>query len=83
MDLKSGNPYKVLGVDETASFKEIKRAYSRLIRQYRPDTHPEDFQVIQEAFEKLKASSRSEKPCLLYTSPSPRDKRQSRMPSSA
>ena len=24
-----------------------------------------------------------DKPCLLYTSPSPRDKRQSRMPSSA
>ena len=29
------------------------------------------------------ASCEGEKPCLLYTSPSPRDKRQSRMPSSA
>ena len=29
------------------------------------------------------AMMKSFKPCLLYTSPSPRDKRQSRMPSSA
>ena len=29
------------------------------------------------------ARSRQARPCLLYTSPSPRDKRQSRMPSSA
>ena len=31
----------------------------------------------------LTSRSRSNKSCLLYTSPSPRDKRQSRMPSSA
>ena len=30
-----------------------------------------------------KTSGRGHKGCLLYTSPSPRDKRQSRMPSSA
>ena len=32
---------------------------------------------------KAKAKARVAKSCLLYTSPSPRDKRQSRMPSSA
>ena len=32
---------------------------------------------------KMKASSIRDITCLLYTSPSPRDKRQSRMPSSA
>ena len=32
---------------------------------------------------KVEAGSKILKPCLLYTSPSPRDKRQSRMPSSA
>ena len=31
----------------------------------------------------LEVCERSLSPCLLYTSPSPRDKRQSRMPSSA
>ena len=34
--------------------------------------------ILEETLELLEASS-----CLLYTSPSPRDKRQSRMPSSA
>ena len=33
--------------------------------------------------ERGKASQQTRKSCLLYTSPSPRDKRQSRMPSSA
>ena len=36
-----------------------------------------------ELVEGLKAKSQNCWPCLLYTSPSPRDKRQSRMPSSA
>ena len=31
----------------------------------------------------IKSNSNTNKSCLLYTSPSPRDKRQSRMPSSA
>ena len=36
-----------------------------------------------EVIDLLTFSSRYKKDCLLYTSPSPRDKRQSRMPSSA
>ena len=40
----------------------------------------DDLQVIRKRYLKL---SKEHHPCLLYTSPSPRDKRQSRMPSSA
>ena len=36
-----------------------------------------------DAVEMVEAAEVPEEPCLLYTSPSPRDKRQSRMPSSA
>ena len=35
------------------------------------------------AYKRLKQNQMISNPCLLYTSPSPRDKRQSRMPSSA
>ena len=35
------------------------------------------------AWIKTEVAKLTDKPCLLYTSPSPRDKRQSRMPSSA
>ena len=41
------------------------------------DGHPEQPKRVSAVINRLKKS------CLLYTSPSPRDKRQSRMPSSA
>ena len=34
--------YKVLGVPETATAKEITRAYRKLARQYHPDANPND-----------------------------------------
>ena len=39
--------------------------------------------LIGKHMDKVKAEAEQVKNCLLYTSPSPRDKRQSRMPSSA
>ena len=51
---------------------------------------PDDFNSLDEALNQINdfhwiifSSSNGIKFCLLYTSPSPRDKRQSRMPSSA
>ena len=41
------------------------------------------FQNLEEFLQSIVPESILDKSCLLYTSPSPRDKRQSRMPSSA
>ena len=48
--------YKVLGVTESASDKEITRAYRKLAKEYHPDTHPgsEDrFKEISVAYDVL------------------------------
>ena len=51
--------YKVLGVEKTATEKEIKQAFRRLARQHHPDVNPNDpqaeerFKEINEAYEVL------------------------------
>lgn len=51
--------YKILGLDKTATDKDIKNAYRKLARKYHPDLHPNDkeaktkFQQINEANEVL------------------------------
>ena len=51
--------YESLGIKNTASCSEIKKAYKKLASKYHPDKNPDDpkakamFQVIQEAYEIL------------------------------
>ena len=51
--------YKILGLDKTATPKDIKNAYRKLARKHHPDLHPNDinakknFQQINEANEVL------------------------------
>jgi len=50
------SPYDILGVVQTATHDEIKRAYRRLVFQHHPDTgngNPDGFRQIQEAYKLL------------------------------
>jgi curved DNA-binding protein CbpA len=59
--LKTGNYYEILEVDPSANQTEIKRAYTRKIRVYSNETHPEEFQIISKAYKTLmEAESRLE-----------------------
>ena len=81
--------YKVLGVSKDATDAEITKAYRKLARKYHPDLNKtkeaeEKFKDISEAYDVLsKKEDRQKYDCLLYTSPSPRDPKTTRMPSSA
>lgn len=47
--------YEILGLAPGASQTDIKKAYFRLIRQHSPESDPEQFQKIREAYEQLKS----------------------------
>lgn len=46
--------WEILGIAPTNDEKEIRRAYARKLKIYRPDTHPEEYQNLREAFESAK-----------------------------
>lgn len=49
------NNWDLFNLDsQNSSLNDLRKAYSRLIKLFRPETHPEHFQRIQEAFEKLR-----------------------------
>src|ERR671917_1480364 len=47
--------YRVLGVSETATPKDIKSAYRKLSRQYHPDANPGD-KAAEERFKEVSAA---------------------------
>lgn len=47
------NPYLVLGVPRDADDARIRQAYLDAVKQTPPDTHPERFQAVSEAYETI------------------------------
>lgn len=50
----SNDPYEVLGVARDVSEKDLKRRYFALLRQFPPETHPDEFNRVQRAYDVLK-----------------------------
>lgn len=49
----SQNFYEVLGIDRAADERAVKKAYFALVRKFPPETHPEEFKRVREAYEVL------------------------------
>ena len=43
----------VLGLAADADEKTVRRAYAKLAKTYRPDTHPDEFYKIRKAYDTL------------------------------
>jgi len=61
----SDDPYAVLRLDPSASAEDLRRAYFRLVRQYTPEAHPEEFKRIRAAYEALRSPLRRAELALL------------------
>lgn len=46
------SPFEALGLEWGADERTVKRAYAKLIKEFRPDSHPVEFARIREAYEK-------------------------------
>jgi len=51
------NPYQTLGVAIDASDETIRKAWLQKVRQFPPETAPEQFKEIREAFETINTST--------------------------
>lgn len=47
------DPYRLLGVTHGVGPRDLKRAYTRLIRTFKPEQFPEHFRRIREAYENV------------------------------
>jgi hypothetical protein len=45
------DPFDVLGLARPATETDAKRAYTKLIRRFKPEHHPEQFRRVREAYE--------------------------------
>lgn len=52
--IDTDDPAELLGLSAGASLRDLKQAYARLIKQYRPEQAPAEFQRIHSAFEELR-----------------------------
>jgi len=56
------NGWHVLDIEPTCDESLIRRAYARLLKVYRPDTDPQGYQRLREAFEWAKKQASSAEP---------------------
>lgn len=49
------NDWMILGIEETDDLKKVKHAYAEKAKLYHPETHPEEFQKLHNAYKRIVA----------------------------
>ena len=47
------SPYEILGLEDNFTFKDIKKAYRKKIREFPPEQYSKEFMEISDAYESL------------------------------
>jgi curved DNA-binding protein CbpA len=77
--LQSNDPYAVLGLRRGAAPREVKRAYFTLVREYPPESHPAEFKLLRQAYERLRSGgTKAETDLFLFRPPYPWEPRKRR-----
>ena len=63
------DPRQVLGVEADASEEEIRAAYLRRIKEHPPESSPEEFERIRDAYETLRDPRRRAQSLLFSADP--------------
>jgi curved DNA-binding protein CbpA len=63
------DPRQVLGIEANASEEEIRAAYLRRIKEHPPDSSPEEFERIRDAYETLRDPRRRAQSLLFAVDP--------------
>jgi len=51
------NPFLVLDIPVDATDEQVRAAYQKLLRRYPPEHRPQEFQIIQEAYQATRTSA--------------------------
>src|ERR1700722_9274558 len=51
------DPYQILGVSPNCDALEARKAYSSLIRHFKPEQYPEHFRLIRQAYDAVKRNA--------------------------
>ena len=82
--MKNNEPYLNAGIEQTWEFAHpSNRAFTGPLQRFTNMMYAPSYAVMLDHSKHEILEVKLDNNCLLYTSPSPRDKRQSRMPSSA
>jgi hypothetical protein len=57
-NLLPGNPLEFFGLEPDFEVRDLRRSYGRLIKRFKPESHPSEFQQIRQAYELLESQNR-------------------------
>jgi curved DNA-binding protein CbpA len=69
MNQNTPDPYRVLGIEQSAEDEQIRAAYLAKLKQFPPDRAPEEFEQVRDAYDLLRDRRRRARHTLFSINP--------------